>query len=69
MDQKRFASEANNLSACEALGCSENAVEEVKVKVGTLGWIKLDVCCKCKPKFVANAPETREASSQDEVGA
>lgn len=69
MDQKRFASEVNNVTACEAFKCHENAVDEIKVNVGKLGFIKLMVCSMCKEKFADNTAKTRKASSQDEDGA
>jgi hypothetical protein len=69
MDQSKIPSGLNDFSVCDAFNCYENAVQEINVKVGTLGFIKLMVCSRCKEKFVANTAETRETPSQDEVGA
>jgi hypothetical protein len=68
MDEERLPLELNNVISCEAFCCYENAVQEINVKVGRLGFIKLSVCSKCKDKFVAIPIETSEASfAQNEV--
>jgi hypothetical protein len=66
MEQSRLGSEPNNLIACEAFGCYQNAVAEIKLRVGTLGFIELRFCNKCKDKFLANTIETRELSSLEQ---
>lgn len=52
MDENKLASEVNNVTACEAVGCCAKAVEEIRVKVGQLGFIRLTLCSNCKSKFV-----------------
>jgi hypothetical protein len=68
MNREYISSQINKV-VCEAVGCSAKAVEEIRVTVGQQGYVPLMVCSRCKEKFAANTAETREASSQDEVGA
>jgi hypothetical protein len=60
----RLASEVNNLAVCEAFGCYSKAAEEIRVKVGQLGFIKLLVCSKCKAKFVEPIMKCGRASRE-----
>jgi hypothetical protein len=40
-----------NNSICEAHGCFEEATAKIKVKVGQLGSISVDLCSNCVKKF------------------
>lgn len=45
----------NHESVCEGFGCSERATQEIKLSVGTLGKITLNICGKCQSKFIAKS--------------
>jgi hypothetical protein len=41
----------DNNVICEAIGCSKNATNEIKLDVGQFGKISLFLCKNCLPKF------------------
>jgi hypothetical protein len=43
-----------NNSICEAVGCLARTTIKIKVKVGQLGTIPLDLCADCVNKFDVN---------------
>ena len=43
-----------NKQICNALGCSENATEEITVSAGKFGTISLSVCRNCIGKFLVS---------------
>ena len=42
----------NNI-ICEAIGCSQRAINEIKVEIGKYGTISLFLCTNCLPKFTS----------------
>jgi hypothetical protein len=49
-NRELFPHTGNNI--CEAYGCSATATEEIKVPVGQIGKISLNICYYCRTKFV-----------------
>jgi hypothetical protein len=49
MNKELIDFQLNNI--CEAFGCSQKAVTKIRVKVGQLGSISLDLCANCTEKF------------------
>jgi hypothetical protein len=49
MNKESLDFEVNNI--CEAFGCSQKATTKIRVKVGQLGSISLDLCNNCTEKF------------------
>ncbi|MGI9010157.1 MAG: hypothetical protein ACR2F1_03095 [Nitrososphaeraceae archaeon] len=41
----------DNNFICEANGCYENAIHEIKIDAGKFGKISLFLCANCIPKF------------------
>ena len=50
MDDKIIAL-ATNKQICEAVECSKNATNEIRLNVGKFGKISLFLCKDCLPKF------------------
>ena len=42
---------ATNKQICEAVGCSKNATDVIKLDVGQFGRISFFLCKECLPKF------------------
>jgi hypothetical protein len=43
---------ADILDICEAVGCQEQATEQITVSAGELGTLILSVCSNCISKFI-----------------
>ena len=61
MNRELLDFQVNN--TCEAYGCFEKAATTIKVRVGHLGIIPLDLCANCVKKF----DEIKEESKQNIV--
>jgi hypothetical protein len=63
MDNKLLDCQVNNI--CEAFGCFEKAATKIKVRVGHLGLISLDLCTDCTRKFDTEEQPVREESTNE----
>jgi hypothetical protein len=65
LTQNTLPTPLNNI-ICEGYGCFKKATTKIKVRVGQLGTIPLDLCTYCVKKFDENTPG-KEDSKQENV--
>lgn len=51
MDVNILSKQEDKVTICNALGCKEKAIKEIKLEVGKYGQISLFLCSTCIPKF------------------